>query len=265
MNFIAIVQARLTSRRLPQKVMMPLDEKQKKPAILEHLVDRIHKINMLQTIIAVPQEEHYFFSGLPFLRSCNVVSGAIYDVHERITKASRKFQSNDYLIRITADNPFIDHKILAQNIEYVRDSKPEYSYPEWLPLGMGYEIIKISTLRSLARYPLTPAQKEHVTIYIKQNRHLFDIRPFYLDKTEYPFPLPVRLTVDEGQDLEMARMTFKHFLGQGKIFFTAKDVIRLQQDQALFFQNNLGIRQKSPLSWETSYISNENKKCMLPG
>ena len=245
MNFIAVVQARYSSKRFPKKIVMSLDEKKGSPVILEHLVERIRKADPLQTIIAVPGSEHDFFLKLSFLGSCNIIPGSTYDVLDRFVHAVSEFGPDDYLIRITADNPFIDHEVLVKNIDYVKETKPEYSHPRWLPLGMSYEIVKVSTLRSLRHYELTNAQKEHVTTYIKDNKDSFNIKPFFLEAEEYPFPIPIRLTVDETQDLEMVQIVFQHFLDSNKPFFTAKDVIELHQQRADFFRKNQNVMQKS--------------------
>ena len=251
MSFIAVVQARFSSTRLPKKIIMSLDEEKERPAILEHLIERVQKVNLLKIIIAVPKAEYEFFSDLYFLESCKIIAGSTYNVYERFVSATSAFQPNDYLLRLTADNPFIDHEILSKNIDYVKETEPEYSYPRWLPLGMGYEIIKISTLRSLMNFKLTQAQKEHVTTYIKKNKNSFKIKPFPLNQKKYPFRIPIRLTVDEVQDLKMVRDVFRYFSDLNIPFFTAKDVIKLYMENSSFFQRNQNIVQKSASTSQT--------------
>ena len=245
MNFVAVVQARFSSKRLPKKIIMSLDEEKGKPVILEHLVERIQKANLFQTIIAIPEPEYDLFFKLSFLKSCRILPGPTYDVLDRFILAVSEFKSDDYLVRITADNPFIDYEVLNKNIGYAKEIKPEYSYPRWLPLGMGYEIIKVSTLRSLMGHDLTNAQKEHVTTFIKENKDSFNIKPFFLEEKEYIFSTPVRLTVDVIQDLKMVQTVFQYFQSLNRPFFTARDVFRLRGQSAGFFQKNQNVVQRS--------------------
>ena len=242
MRFFAIVQVRLSSKRLPRKALARLNPNHERPVVLEHLIQRVLKVDSVDAVIlAVPENELADFQRIPFLKDALIVGGSSHDVLGRFLKAAQDAGCSDWdhIIRLTADNPFLDHRVLEENIAFVRKKKPDYSYPAWLPLGMGFEICRLKVLRMLNELPLAPAHREHVTSYIKENPQKYSIRPMELD---YPFHKKIRLTIDERADLTAAQAVYRYFSDE---YFCAADVIRLYEKAPRLFSGNEHVQQRS--------------------
>ncbi len=261
MRVRALVQARLNSSRLPNKVLEKIGEK----TLIEHIADRLALLSPagVELCFAIADEaapelrDHLTEKGLKFF------AGAEQDVLQRYSDAAADLADTDYVIRATADNPFPDQEQLGRLVAHVRRSPIDYGYTAHLPLGMGTEIIRVNALRSvmIRAVPLTPGgesplQKhhtEHVTPYIRENAHLYDIYPQPLDETISEEAAKarvagIRLTIDEPADLEVARRVFTHFNRLGKPHFTALDVIQLKKNNPEMLAGNEQIRQRDARS-----------------
>ncbi len=245
-QFHAIIQVRFNSNRLPGKSFMPIDQDGRETSLLDHLVFRLKKIGLppQNMIIAFPKAENKMISRLIHKYDVRYFAGDDDDVLMRFIEASTKADDEDHIIRLTGDNPFIDYDILIKNMKFALKKLPELTYPDQLPLGMGFEICKVKTMRGLLSKTLSASHKEHVTTYIKQNHHSYNILPLRLERSVYPIYKNIRLTVDEIADLRMARKTFQYFCSQGKRDFTSIDVLQLYRQYPDFFADNLHIKQK---------------------
>lgn len=261
MRVRALVQARLNSSRLANKVLEKIGEK----TLVEHIADRLGLLSGagVELYFAIADEEdpalreHLNGKGLKFF------AGSEQDVLKRYCDAAADLSDNDYVIRATADNPFPDHEQLARLVAHVRTAPIDYGYTAHLPLGMGTEIIRVNALRSvmIRAVPLTPGgesglqkhHSEHVTPYIRENAHLYDIYPQPLDETVSEEAAKarvagIRLTIDEPADLEVARRVFTHFNRLGKPHFTATDVIQLKKNNPEMLAGNELIHQRDARS-----------------
>jgi len=266
-RFRALVQARLTSERLPKKVLEKIGEK----TILEHIAARIQSIQSTKVELkfAIAEEEETTLAD--FLREKNFafVKGHPTHVLKRFIDASQDMADEDYVIRLTADNPFIDKDRLTTLIEHLKEYPADYAYTAELPLGMGSEVIRVAALRSVffRDTPLTPNgapelkghHREHVTIFIRENPHLYEIFPLRLDdafsiEAAKARVAGIRMTIDEAQDLTVARRVYSHFAGRGLLFFGALDVIELAKNDPSMLADNRHIEQKAATSVDSRTV-----------
>ena len=113
-NIHIIVQARLESTRLPNKILKIINKK----TILKTLLDRLRCSNFAEKIIiAIPKNnknvklKNYIIKN----KFTNIYEGSSENVLSRYYGAAKKF-SSDIIIRVTSDCPLIDPKILDQMI-----------------------------------------------------------------------------------------------------------------------------------------------------
>lgn len=258
MRFRAIVQARLSSTRLPRKVLQTIG----KSTILEHIHARLATLEGagVETVFAIaegePDELHDFLREHQFV----VTTGPVFDVLGRYISASQDLDENDFVLRLTGDNPFPDKDQLAGLVHYARQHALDYGYTADLPLGMGAEIVRVNALRSIwlraqttvagEKSPIEQYHREHVTVFIRENPHLYEIYPHRLDpmltdEAARERVRGIRLTVDELADLEVCRGVFAHFERRGMPFFGALDVIQLALNTPEMLSGNAGIAQRS--------------------
>lgn len=150
-KIVAIIQARRSSKRLPDKVLLDIGGK----PMLQRVVQRTRQAKQLDEVIVAtttaPEDEAIVQLcqqiGVP------AVCGSVFDVLDRFYQAARAFKANE-IVRITADCPLIDPALVDQVIEaFLEWGKPSPLAP--LTAGEG----KTSSLAPLSEgkpSPLTP-------------------------------------------------------------------------------------------------------------
>jgi spore coat polysaccharide biosynthesis protein SpsF len=209
MNVIAIIQARLTSSRLPGKVLLPLPFPNGKP-IVANIIQKLGGCKRISKIIVATSNSKGQERLIDYFNSQHqpYFAGDELDVLSRF----KEIVSNelpDCILRITSDNPFIDLPILDQVIDYHIQSKNDYTYTEGLPYGMNIELFNKTPFLHLAnRTDLTTADKEHVTFKFK---HCSDYKvERFLPLGEEDFS-HLRVTVDTREDYMRAALLYAHF------------------------------------------------------
>ncbi len=177
MATIAIIQARMGSTRFPGKIMKELNGK----PILQHIVDFLKYSKMIDKVVIATTdlEEDNIVNSFAKKLEIDCFRGSSENVLERFYKCAKKFNAN-LILRLTADNPLINPKIIDDlinlckhyNCDYVSNClHPTYPY--------GYstcEVFTFSTLTKLYETQKDPKSLEHVTYFITKNPNLFTIR-----------------------------------------------------------------------------------------
>jgi spore coat polysaccharide biosynthesis protein SpsF len=199
MKIGVITQARATSTRLPGKVLLPVGGK----TFLEHHLDRA-ALSGLPVIVATtvnadddPIVELVTERGLPSYR------GSELDVLERFAGATEE-NDLDVVVRVTSDCPLIDGRVIAAGVErYLAEDDPRLYAANTLertyPRGFDFEIFSADLLREAHKNATVPADREHVTSYLHQNRP-GDIRLLNLPYDGSPHGAKYRLTLDTEDD-----------------------------------------------------------------
>lgn len=190
-NVLCIVQARLSSSRLPNKVLMTLGESGL--SILEHVYNRLSKSQYIDRIVfAIPDTpandllaEFMDEKTIPYTR------GSENDVLERFYKCAIQYNPK-LLIRATCDNPLVDWVLCDKLIEHFNNG--QYIVCKDTPLGTGVEVFTMNALKEAYENATTEVQHEHVTPYIYQK-----MEGKYMEYNG----LHYRLTVDEERDFHV--------------------------------------------------------------
>ena len=149
MSLGIIIQARRGSKRLPNKVLLKLGKK----TILEHVIERVKKVNFTKKIIIATtiKKKDEKIAQLAKINNCFFFKGSEKNVLQRYYECSKKFKLNT-IIRICSDSPFIDPKIIDK--AYKIFSKKKYDYvsnivkPSY-PAGVSVEIFNFKSLKAL--------------------------------------------------------------------------------------------------------------------
>lgn len=236
MRFLIVIQARLNSSRLPKKVLEPIGDM----PLLLHIAKRMAKTS-LPFVFAVPQdEEHSQLTDFFDKHNLAYILGSEADVYSRYVYAARELADNDYVVRLTGDNPFLDYKALQIMYQLTELRRPEYAHSSGLPLGMGFEVVQKAALLRQEKMNMQPYHHEHVTLLIREQPQEFD---FY--KVELFANVPqIRMTVDEAIDLQQARDVYNYFLQQKNPYFTSWDVYSLYKKNPAILQQNSKVEQR---------------------
>ena len=215
MALTAIIQARISSSRLPGKVLRLI---QNKP-MLYHVVNQTKQSKFIKRIIIattnLPQDKKI----VDFCKKNNLeyFRGSQRDVLDRYYKCAKKFGC-DPIVRITSDCPLLDPKVIDRVIRKFRKNNFDYISNnvekvngKWknsscnYPQGMTVEISSFSTLQKAWKEAKKPSEREHVYPYIQFNPKLFKISSIKntVDLSH------IRCTVDKTQDFLFVREIFK--------------------------------------------------------
>ena len=238
MNVIGIIQARLTSKRFPGKVLKKICN----IPMLEILIKRISFSKKLDKIIVVIPNSKKNEKLKIFLEKKKITyyQGDEANVLQRYYFAAEKHAA-DIIVRITADNPLVDPEIIDKTINKIKKKNIDYiiyAYP-YLPLGLGVEAFTIKALRKIYHNAKSKYHKEHVTTYISDNKKLFKTAEIKGNKVYSEY----RLTVDRPLDLKVIKYVFNYF--KPNIKFNFKKITKLFKENSEIFLINKKIVQKN--------------------
>ena len=172
-NIHAIIQARLGSNRLKNKVLMKIYDNE---TTLSLLIKRLNKSKIINKIIfAIPKNKsndrlHEYLNQF----QVNIFRGSEKNVFKRFFDAA-KFYNSEIIIRLTGDCIFIDTLILDTQIHNLINDKYDFitnTNPSTFPDGLDYEIFNYKCLKYSNSLIKTPFQKEHVTPVMKYSSKL---------------------------------------------------------------------------------------------
>lgn len=195
-----IIQARCGSTRLPGKVLKVIHDR----TLLDHIIDRLKSLQEEAVIVIAT-------SILPgddrieqFCKEKGVLCfrGSESNVLSRYYECARE-RGFDHIVRLTADNPFVDVEEVDRLIAFHRESGNDFTESfSQLPIGAGAEIFSFPALEEDMKRASMPHHFEHVDEYILENMDKFKTGTLQVDE-EKRKP-DVRLTVDTQEDYEKA-------------------------------------------------------------
>ena len=232
----AIIQARMSSTRLPGKTLMEI---QGEP-LLGQLVRRARRIPHLEKIIVATTDNPADAAILDFAARNNLPAhiGSESDVLDRFYQTARKYDVSA-ILRITPDCPLMDPEVAGKVVDAFVTHDGEFDYvsninPPTFPDGLDAEIFSFEALERSWREAQNKSEREHVTPYIRSHPEIF--RLHNVENSEDLSSL--RWTVDEVRDLNFARAVCEHFKDR---IFGMNDVLHLLKSRPELAEMNGGI------------------------
>lgn len=196
-----IIQARMSSTRLPGKVMMNIDEKN---IMLYYVIQQIKFSKLANNIVIATTENDDIIVDFATKMNINYFRGETNNVLDRYYQCAKNFSISP-IVRISADDPLIDPTIIDKVIEKFYSDSYDYvsnTHPRTFPQGNEVEIFSFETLETAWKYAKKTSEKEHVTPYIYNNKEKFRIA-----NVEHSKNLSfLRWTVDRQNDLDFVRL-----------------------------------------------------------
>ena len=216
-----ILQARMGSSRLPGKMGRKFYNGK---TLLRVILERLKEIFDSKLIIVATstQKNDGFIESEAGSCGVNVFRGSENDVLGRFVAAAEQF-NHQRIIRICADNPFIQTAFVNDLLDFNSDSEADYvgfRLNKKLPaikshLGFFPELVKIEALKQIHKSDPDPIFREHVTnfFYSSQNRAY---KTSWID-LDYPEEMirNVRLTIDTESDFLIADSLYRYFNENG--------------------------------------------------
>ncbi len=233
MTIVAIIQARCNSKRFSNKILKKINNEY---SLIEVLLKRVAKSKKIDKIFVATTKNKTDDKLVNILKKNKIYTyrGSEEDVLDRYYKIGLKTKAK-YIIRLTADNPLIDHKIIDELIKFFLRKKLDFANnvsPPTYPDGMDVEIMKMSVLKKVWENAKLISEREHVTKYIYNNSNDFK-QGNLAYKQDYS---KIRLTVDYPKDLKVVKNVFNFF--QPNYFFCLNDIIKLYKTNPTLFTPN---------------------------
>lgn len=165
-----IIQARMQSTRLPDKVLMPIPFSKGKP-LIKWILDQVNfsKFSNRKVIVATSvNQENNKLENFCTTNNISCFRGDEDNVLSRFINIIKQ-ENFDVVVRLTADNPILDIQLLDKTIEKFLSKKLDYIITKGLPLGMNFEVMCPQALLSLESQKLNDSDKEHVTTQLRSN------------------------------------------------------------------------------------------------
>ena len=226
---LIIIQARMGSKRLPGKVMMKIEDK----PLLYYVINQVKGSKYNSEIVVATTNLHDDDEIALYSKTQNVkvFQGNENDVLDRFYQCAKKL-SNEPIVRICADSPFVDYHLIDECIQKFEDSEFDYvsntiiKHGEtWkedqngYPLGTAVEVFSFDTLEKAWKESKSPYEREHVTDYIIKHPKIFrlDSVQNFEDFSHY------RIVVDYKEDFELANKIINNFPEENR--FSIQQVI----------------------------------------
>jgi spore coat polysaccharide biosynthesis protein SpsF len=241
MKLVATIEARMTSSRLPGKVLLPVLG----APMLHHLVTRLRAVPSLNEIVLATTVNATDDPLLEFAarEGIRAFRGSEDDVMARVIGAAESADA-DVIVEITGDCPIIDPEIVEQAIRIYLNNSASYvsnahvrSYPD----GMDVQVFSLDSLRRSAAMTDAPLDREHVSLHMRNHPELFP--PIHLLAPPSLHWPELGLTLDEAADYELLSGVIRHF-GAANPLFSCPDVVNLLRTNPAWADVNAGVRRK---------------------
>ena len=238
---LAVLQARVSSSRLPGKVLKKILGK----PMLQLQLERLGRVKRLDKIVVATSRE---ISDDPIEKLCQNLNvscfrGSLDDVLDRYYQSALVYQP-DHIVRVTGDCPLTDPVLIDDVIQFYLEENFDYVMLEkTFPHGLDLEIFPFSVLLQTWENAELPSQREHVTLYMR-NSDKFHLGMFKGKKNlSY-----LRWTVDEPEDFEFVQKVY-HNLYSSKPNFTTQDILNLLKRRP----DLLKINEEAGKKWEEHF------------
>jgi len=221
MKVICLVQARMTSTRLPGKIMFDL----RGIPVIGRILHSLGKCSQINKIVVVTTTNSQDDVLVNYLKKNNyeIFRGSENDVLDRFVNAAEKY-SPDFVVRITADCPLVDPKIVDKVIDIAIKMDIDYAsntLKRTFPDGYDVEVVKFSTLKKINLITKDEAEREHVTLYLVNNQEKFNVINLEA-KEKHP---DWRVTLDNMEDYKLIKKIDNSYPEKDVIYY--EDVIKL--------------------------------------
>jgi spore coat polysaccharide biosynthesis protein SpsF len=233
---VAILQARMSSSRLPGKVLRPIMGR----PMLEYHLERLARSRKIDKLIVATSDQQDDF---PICDLCDNLGveyycGSLDDVLDRFYRASLEYPS-DTIVRLTGDCPLADAEVIDRGIEYFQKNEFDYvsnTVHRTFPIGFDFEVFYTNHLKNVWKEADLPSEREHVTPYFRNHPELFSVGQITndVDLSRH------RWTVDEPQDFEFVTKVFESLYPDNPTF-TTDDILELLKQNPKLMSINYDI------------------------
>jgi len=202
---LAILQARMTSSRLPGKALKPILGQ----PMIQRQVERIRQSRRVDRLVIATSTDA---SDDILVEVCEALGiecarGSLDDVLDRYYQVARAC-GPEHVVRLTGDCPLLDPEVMDETVAFHLAGQFDYTSNALdsltFPSGLDAEVMRFECLERTWREARLPSEREHVTPYLYNHPELFRLGSY---RGEQNFS-HMRWTVDEPEDLAFVRQVY---------------------------------------------------------
>tara|TARA_B100000963_G_scaffold169373_1_gene147290 strand:+ start:29648 stop:30421 length:774 start_codon:yes stop_codon:yes gene_type:complete len=220
---VASIEARMTSSRLPGKVLLEAIDG---ISMLEFMIQRVKKSKYIDDIIVATTINSEDDKIVELCKKLNIkfYRGSEEDVLSRVLNA-HKFINSDVIVELTGDCPLIDPEIIDKVILEYLDGEYDYvsnDHERSYPLGLDVQVFSTEILAEVDRKTKNKDDREHVSLYIYSSGEYSLKAVVAEDSLFWP---DLRITLDDHGDYNFIRKIIENFYPINGYDFISKDII----------------------------------------
>ncbi len=230
---LGILQARVSSSRLPGKVLKPILGE----PMLQRQIERLQSVTRIDRLVVATSDRTDDDALATLCGSIGIACyrGSLDDVLDRFYGCAVSY-APDVVVRMTGDCPLIDPQVVDSVIEYFHGNQFDYvsnSLTRTFPDGLDVEVMTFQALKRAWREASLPSEREHVTPFIYKNPDKFSVGQ-YVNSKDFS---GLRWTVDEQVDYDFVNRVYET-LYPGNRQFSMNDVLDLLNSRPELSQLN---------------------------
>lgn len=241
MKVVSIIQARMSSTRLPGKVLMPLADK----PVLAHVVERVRACKTIDEVVVATSADPSDDAIEAWCQTAGVscYRGSLNDVLDRYYQAGL-LHAADAVVRITADCPALDPTIVDEVVKgFLEGGYEFFGLAGEFPDGLDCTVFAFTALTRAWHDAHLPSEREHVGPYIENHPELFKSGSL----KKFTGLSHHRWTLDEPRDYEFLRAVFTRLHRDGSPFLASELLALLDNEPDLMRLNSNIVRNEGYL------------------
>ena len=160
-NVHVCLQVRTSSKRMPFKFFLPIRKIESIKVLIRRIKSKKYSVNILSSN---DPSDDYLIKKLKD-ENCKIYRGDLNNVYKRFANFSKNLKDEEIIVRLTADNIFIDHNLIDEIVKYFKKNNYDYAAIDRkkskLPYGISIEVFNLKTFRKWKA--ISAYEKEHVT------------------------------------------------------------------------------------------------------
>ncbi|MEW6196561.1 MAG: glycosyltransferase family protein [Bacteroidota bacterium] len=237
-KIITVVQARLSSTRLPGKVLLPILGK----PLLVRMIERVQNAKLIgQLVVATSSNpDDDAIEKICIQEKINCYRGHLTDLLDRHYQAAKKYNA-DAVVKIPSDCPLIDPTIIDKVLKYYIDNSDKYDYvsnlhPATYSDGNDIEIMSMAAIEKAWKEATRNFEREHTTPYIWENPNHFRIGNIIWEDG-LDLSVTQRWTIDFEEDYQFIKSVYEE-LYPSNPKFGIYDILNLLKEKPEIYKIN---------------------------
>lgn len=230
-KIVIIIQARRSSTRLPDKIMLPLAGE---PLILR-MFERVDYSKLADEIViaTTTNKSDDKVKEICNANKINCYRGSEEDLLDRHYKAGLEYNA-DVIVKIPSDCPLIDYRIIDKVLNFYLNNNDKYDFvsnlhPATYPDGNDVEVIPKNILKITHNEAKSPMEREHTTPFIWEKPERFRIGNIVWE-TGLDYSMTHRFTIDYKEDYDLIKFVYDELYFKRQKF-SLEDILKLLKEK----------------------------------